>query len=249
MLGSLIVYSGLIATLAGCVCVVKPLNFFHITTRLQGAGVLLAGLVIALVGILLPAGETRVERARSHLDEFAPVYQFSEFHSARIETSCARTYQAIKTTTAAEIFLFRTLTWIRRFGRPSPEGILNAPERLPLLDVATQSSFLLLAEERDQEIVVGTVIAAPPGTRFKEKPTPEDYTALQRPGFVKAMMNFRLEDAGPSACVVTTETRVYATDDPARRRFAAYWRVIYPGSALIRRMWLRAIKHRAETPD
>ena len=26
-----------------------------------------------------------------------------------------------------------------------------------------------------------------------------------------------------------------------RRRFAGYWRVIYPGSALIRRMWLRAI--------
>jgi len=25
-----------------------------------------------------------------------------------------------------------------------------------------------------------------------------------------------------------------------------YWRVIYPGSALIRRMWLRAIKKRAE---
>ncbi|HYW41393.1 MAG TPA: hypothetical protein VE959_00970 [Bryobacteraceae bacterium] len=28
--------------------------------------------------------------------------------------------------------------------------------------------------------------------------------------------------------------------------FAAYWRMIYPGSALIRRMWLRAIKRRAE---
>ena len=31
----------------------------------------------------------------------------------------------------------------------------------------------------------------------------------------------------------------------ARRRFAAYWRVIYPGSAIIRRMWLRAIERRA----
>ena len=58
-------------------------------------------------------------------------------------------------------------------------------------------------------------------------------------------MNLRIEDAGPAACTLTTETRVYATDASTRRRFALYWRVIYPGSALIRRMWLRAIAHRA----
>jgi hypothetical protein len=47
---------------------------------------------------------------------------------------------------------------------------------------------------------------------------------------------------------VTTETRILATDDGARRRFGAYWRVIYPGSALIRIGWLDAIRRRAETP-
>jgi hypothetical protein len=60
-------------------------------------------------------------------------------------------------------------------------------------------------------------------------------------------MNFRLEDAGDGTTLITTETRIYATDASARRRFAGYWRVIYPGSALIRRMWLRAIARRAET--
>jgi hypothetical protein len=201
--------------------------------------------VVAL-GFLLPAGESRVETIRTRLDEFAPAYQFNEVHSARIRASCARTYQAIKATTADEILLFRTLTWIRRGGRPGPEGILNAPGRQPLLDVATQTSFLLLAEEPEREIVVGTIISAPAGTHFKEKPTPEEFKALGEPGFVKGMMNFRVEDAGPGACAVTTETRVYATDASARRRFAAYWRVIYPGSSLIRVRWLRAIKRRAE---
>ena len=43
-----------------------------------------------------------------------------------------------------------------------------------------------------------------------------------------------------------TDTRVHATSDDARRRFAAYWRVIYPGSSLIRRTWLAAIRKRAE---
>jgi hypothetical protein len=47
-------------------------------------------------------------------------------------------------------------------------------------------------------------------------------------------------------CWLTTETRVYAAGAKAVRGFAAYWRMIYPGSSLIRRMWLRAIKLRAE---
>jgi hypothetical protein len=61
------------------------------------------------------------------------------------------------------------------------------------------------------------------------------------PGFALATMNFAVRPDGPGASLVSTETRVFANSPAARRRFAAYWRVIYPGSALIRRMWLRAI--------
>jgi hypothetical protein len=46
--------------------------------------------------------------------------------------------------------------------------------------------------------------------------------------------------------MITTETRVAATDDGARRSFKRYWRLIAPGSALIRVVWLRAIRRRAE---
>ena len=46
--------------------------------------------------------------------------------------------------------------------------------------------------------------------------------------------------------VVTTETRIATTDERARRRFARYWRLVHPGSALIRIDWLRAIRRRAE---
>jgi hypothetical protein len=61
-------------------------------------------------------------------------------------------------------------------------------------------------------------------------------------------MNFRVSPDGPHASIVSTETRVFAGSAPTRRRFAAYWRVIYPGSALIRRMWLRAIERRSMRP-
>jgi len=66
------------------------------------------------------------------------------------------------------------------------------------------------------------------------------------PRFAKTAMNFLVEEEEGGWCRLATETRVLGTDDGARRRFAVYWRVIYPGSALIRRMWLRAVKERAE---
>jgi hypothetical protein len=68
------------------------------------------------------------------------------------------------------------------------------------------------------------------------------------PGFALATFNFLVTPDGPDRSVVSTETRVFATSAAARRRFAAYWRVIYPGSAMIRRMWLRAIERRATSP-
>jgi hypothetical protein len=60
-------------------------------------------------------------------------------------------------------------------------------------------------------------------------------------------MNFRIEDGDATHCSLTTETRVYTAGPQVLHGFATYWRMIYPGSALIRRMWLRAIKQRAET--
>jgi len=241
-----VVYLGLIATLLGSASLVKPLSSLGIRSRLHAIFVLGLGLLIAGVGLALPANEVRVAVVRTQLDLYAPVYQFNEFHSVRVMAPRNRVYRAIKDVTPDEIRLFRTLTWLRRFGRPGPESILNAPEHLPILEVATRTSFLLLAEEPDREIVVGTLVMAPRGWRPKRRPTPEDFKALREPGFAIAAMNFLVEDAGPGACIVTTETRIFATDASARRRFARYWRVIYPGSALIRRMWLRAVKRRAE---
>ena len=58
-------------------------------------------------------------------------------------------------------------------------------------------------------------------------------------------MSFSVVPDGLNASVVSTETRVFANSAGARRRFALYWRLIYPGSAIIRRMWLRAIERRA----
>jgi hypothetical protein len=59
-------------------------------------------------------------------------------------------------------------------------------------------------------------------------------------------MNFLVTDLGHGLSRVDTETRVFATDDVALGRFTAYWRIIFPGSSILRTTWLRAVKDRAE---
>src|SRR5207245_845842 len=160
-----IVYSGLTIAFVGLICLVKPIRRLGIPTRSRALAMAGLGALAAAIGFALPAPESRISRAETQLDEFAPVWQFSEFHTLRI--------------------------------------------------------------------------AAPPGTRGKlppevvQKPLP--------PGFVLATMNFVVTPDGNSGSVVSTETRVFANSPSTRRQFAVYWRLIYPGSAIIRRMWLRAV--------
>jgi hypothetical protein len=237
--------AGLLVGLLGLAALIKPLPFLRIVNRKRAAVVFAAGLLTTTTALLLPAPEMTVQTPQTALDRVAPSYEFHEVHSIRIRATPDRVYKAIKQVTADEILFFRTLIWIRRFGRSGPESVLNVPEHRSLLDVATQTTFVTLADGPD-EIVVSTIVVAPSDVTIKRPLTLEQFNAIHGPGFALASMNFLIKDAGQGACDVSTETRVHATDASARRRFAAYWRVIYPGSALIRRMWLRAIKRRAE---
>ncbi len=244
MFGSAIVYSGLVIALAGLALVVKPIRRLRVRTRWRGLGVAGAGLLLAGIGLILPTSESRVTRMETRLDEFAPVWQFHEVHTIAVAAPPAQVFEAIERVRADEIFLFRTLIWIRNCGEPVPQNILDAGAHgESLIDVALHTTFVRLAEDAPRELVVGTVVGAPPGTRGRL--TPEVFQKPLPPGFALATMNFIVKTDGSGGSLVSTETRVFANSPSARRRFAAYWRLIYPGSALIRRMWLRAIERRA----
>lgn len=240
------VYLGFVTVLIGVVALVRPLPALGLVRRARGAALLLIGLLLVAAGISLPAPDMRITAPRSRLDEFAPVYQFNEVHTTRVLAPPADVFRAISKVTAEEIRLFKTLTWIRRFGRQGPESILNTPQKTPMLEVVTRTTFLLLAQEQDRELVIGTVVISPPAAAGLLPRTPEAFRTLTQPGFATATMNFLIQPDGLGNSLVSTETRVFASDAATRRRFARYWRVIYPGSAIIRRSWLRAIRRRAE---
>jgi hypothetical protein len=246
MFGSAVVYSGIVITAAGLILFVRPVERLHVSARSHGLAIAGIGVLLVGIGLTLPARESKVTRAETRLDEFMPVWQFRERHTIRIDASPARVFEAITNVRAGEISLFNMLTWIRRGGRALPESLLNAGDTTPLLDVATRSGFVYLADDVPKEIVIGTAVVAPAGARGTL--TPQTFKTPLPPGFALAAMNFTVAPDGPNASLVSTETRVFANSSAARRRFARYWRIIYPGSALIRRMWLRAVERRATKP-
>jgi hypothetical protein len=246
MASSFALYAFVTIAAAGLLSILRPLRLLRIRNRKVAAVVLLAGAVGAWRVLHAPALADYVTRPATRLDEFAPVYQFSETVAIPVRASADEVYDALFRVTAAEVPLYRTLVWIRRGGASGPESILNPPDDESLIGVATRTSFLALAEVPGREYVMGAVVMAPEGTRLAAGPTPASFKALTRPGFAKAVMSFRIEPQGPAYCLLRTETRVYATDPASRDVFARYWRVITPGSLLIRHMWLRAIKVRAE---
>ena len=258
MLGGALLYAGLVLALLGVVTLVRPLRWLRIPSRRRAAGLFVAGLALMAVAVALPAPTTRVAPPRTQLDAVIPAWQFGERHEIRIHADPVRVERAARAVTAREIRLFRLLTWIRNPRRPGSAqraNILAPPADRPILDVALGSGFMMLAEEPQRELVFGTLVLVPEEIRrlppdelrrVRRELTPAKFRALGAPGYAKAVMNFRIEDEGGGWTRLVTETRIFATDDHARRRFAAYWRTIYPGSALIRRMWLRAIRARAE---
>ena len=239
-MSSLLFYAGLLA------CVLGLIGLFP--RRRRWLRLVWLGLPLSILAFLLPVRDHHAGPEASRLDEYFPVYQFGERHTLWMQADCPRAYRELKAVTAEEISFFRLLTWLRRFGRKGPESILNAPDTLPLLEVATRSGFRWLADEPGQEGVLGTVVLAPKGAKFPASVA--ELKALTAPGYAVAAMNFRFQPESTrtgNGCRVSTETRVRATDSHSRRAFSRYWLVIYPGSALIRVMWLRAIKRRAET--
>lgn len=243
LMGVALMYAGLGSIALGAISLLKPLAFLAIRTRLAGGIVVAVGVLLVVAAVLVPAPLRRGSGEQA-LDNFVPAYQFNEVHSILIQAPPAAVYAAVKSVTAPEIHWYRVLTWLRspHLGR-TPESVLNPPPDRPLLEVFTHSGFWMLAEDPGHELVFGTLQG--PRLRITD-PLPEHFIRFDRPGCVKIAANFRLRPAPGGATLLTTETRVYGTDSTVSRRFAAYWRVIYPGSSWIRVMWLDAIKRRAE---
>ena len=171
------------------------------------------------------------------LDEFLPEFSFNEVHSTLVRASPARTLAAARELTARDVPVMLALVAVRRLGRtPPPRG--------PVVDGMLRSGFVVLADRPD-ELVLGVAGRFWTLDGGIARISAGEFADFAEPNHAKAVMDFHAEPA-PGGCLLSTETRIEPTDEAARRSFGRYWRVIHPGSALIRRAWLRAVRRRAE---
>jgi hypothetical protein len=185
----------------------------------------------------------------SLLNEVMPVYDFNEVHGITIRASAERVFQAIHEVSIAEMPVAGLLFTIRDL----PSRLSGAEKRTsarPVLDDALNAGFIPLGGTPPHELAVGVIgrfweLRGQSIRRLKDR---DEFISFADPGYARAAMDFRIEPAGTDRVRLTTETRIHIPVRAARRKFARYWLVVHPSSALIRMVWLRAIARRAEDP-
>jgi hypothetical protein len=238
-LPSVAFYAGIVVILAGLISVLVPLRFVGISTRRGAVLVALAGVAIAAGALLWPVTSSGNSLSGStELNRVLPEFDRNERHEIRVRGSIEQARKAAEEVTFSDIRGFQTLMTLRAGKRVSA-----APG--PVLATMTRpgGAFTLLAKTND-ELVAGNIGKPWANGRPAAVRNAEEFRSFVVAGYAKVAFNLRVEPAEPGWCKVSTETRIHATDEAARKAFIRYWRVVYPGSALIRLMWLDAVQRR-----
>jgi hypothetical protein len=178
------------------------------------------------------------------LDEFLPGYEVNEIHSTRVAAPPDAVMAAVRSLTAREVPVLVCLMALRSL--PAlVSGRRRRAREGTILAGFVRGGFVTLADRPD-ELVVGGVGCFWRASAEVRRVSADEFAAFREPGYAKAAFNMYARPSPGGGTLLTTETRIQATDDHARRSFRRYWRVIHPGSAAIRRARLRASRRRAE---
>lgn len=248
---SALVYLGGLLVLLGIAGLIRPLPRLRLAPRRRAAVLAGVGAALGLIGMLWPVSLVRVAVPTTTLDAAMPVYHFREYHERKVQAPPEKVWEAINTVRADEVTGFGALVGLRYLpaklmGKPIPPAATG-----PLFEGMEAGGFLILSREPPRELVfamLGQPWHLAGGPRAAQLRTPAEFEALNIPGIIKVAANMRVEDLGGGWSRLSTETRVLATDDHARRTFARYWRVIYPGSSFLRYAMLNAMARRATNP-
>jgi hypothetical protein len=196
------------------------------------------------------------------LDELMPKYDVIERHRTLVAAGPDAVYAALRGADLAGAPLTKLLLAIRAMPSAliallrSPGGALvelrgsrkrlaQPPRALRLADFE-RVGFHVVAERVSEELVIGllgkfwTARGALCATL-----SVEDFHKGPPNGYALAGWNFTVAARADGLTELATETRVWCAED-ARVKFRAYWLLVRPGSGLIRRSMLRAIRREAE---
>lgn len=170
------------------------------------------------------------------INKYLPVFHFSEKHSITISSDPERISAVMEKYDLGQSRLIRLLFWLR--GMPATNVSIKS---------LTRGGFIELDRVRDEEIVIGLIGQFWKSNGNLQRFEPLQFSDFNRAKFLKAVWNFHIDRVDEGISILSTETRVYCTDEFSRKRFRFYWLIVKPFSGLIRKEILRNIKKLAET--
>jgi uncharacterized protein YndB with AHSA1/START domain len=179
------------------------------------------------------------------LAEALPFAEFFEHHSRVISAPPVRVWRALHRARWADLRLTAPLLLVR--------GLVDLRDverfrRWRLLD----DGPVRVLEVEEGRYLAGGRIAQPwhaVPVLGPEVSTLAELAAFDTGSWLKYGMDFRLNPLPGGRTRLDTSTLCQPTDDVARRRFGAYWRVIGPFSSLIRHDLLRAVARLSTAGD
>ena len=182
------------------------------------------------------------------LEELMPAAEHHEVHDLWVDATPEDAYRALAEVTDREIRLLMPLMALRQLPGLLMRRAARGDSDLPVFEGLEHAGFVRVAEGPGREIVFGVVgrfwklTANAPLDTVRDR---DAFVSFVEPGYAKAAMSFLARAEGRGTRLVT-ETRITTTGDRAARKFRRYWRVVRPGSGLIRRSWLAAVRRRLE---
>ena len=178
------------------------------------------------------------------LDEFMPVYDIVERHHIRVHAPAEITLAAATDLNLMQSSIARALFKGRELILGSEPDTVPRPHGL--LAFMRSIGWAVLTDVPGQEIVMGAVTQPwEANVAFRPLP-PSDFSAFDRPGFVKIAWTLRVDRVSATESIFRTETRAMPTDATARRTFRRYWALLSPGIIVIRWALLEPLKNEAE---
>jgi hypothetical protein len=242
---------GAILIVVGIISLIFPLKFLFILNRTIAALVAFCGALISAVSLLWPVKTKNSPTNNQKIDGLLPDYAFNEFHEVHINTSPEKVKQTLQITGVKDIPAARLLMKIRGIADDDLDMSDRAAKNIACSDTFSTPDFNFFTVAPDEYITV-MVIKSSIITNKSSIPAPpeisslEQFLAFNKTGYVKVAVNFRFISSDNNATILTTETRNKGITHKDSCIFGRYWRIIYPGSAIIRRVWLDTVKKRAE---
>jgi hypothetical protein len=125
---------------------------------------------------------------------------------------------------------------------------------IPIMEQLEQNGFTMIEKQPPREDVFGLIVPRKIGRVWNKKsgtvPSVTDaaeFIAFKDPDYLLVIANLLIKETDtPGVVTAYTESRTMGLSPQAVKDFSPYWRIIRPGSGLIRRLWLRGIKRHAE---